>query len=268
MVKEEPLDSFSSDSDRDPSPPSMKRGPGRPHKYPQTGSRKEASAAAAAAARPSGSTGRGKGGVRTGSVKTSGRVAGAGRGLSKHVLVLLDSPADSFAPGGGPPGFSSVPRFAPSPSLGANSDAGGSSVLPNSPANPFTVDWDNFPICVFVVLLHDYPAIKPVQRLPEALVGALPGDGYYLFELFCDGASQGPWKVIVHSRTITVGGSTERRAEMVHDWDGFTEYYDLDPGFILHFQLYRKVFYVKVFDGTLCLQRWVGKKKKGVAGTA
>ena len=105
-------------------------------------------------------------------------------------------------------------------------------------------------------------------RSPDALGDALPGVGHFLFKLFREGATQGPWSVTVRFTSQVVGGDVINRVEFIKGWDEFADFYELEAGFILCFRLrYDKgVFFMKVFDGTLCLQPWLGKKKKGAAG--
>ena len=61
------------------------------------------------------------------------------------------------------------------------------------------------------------------------------------------------------------GDDVVNKVEFVRGWDEFAAFYELEAGFILCFRLRRDrgIFYVKVFDGTLCLKPWVGKKKSG-----
>ena len=62
-----------------------------------------------------------------------------------------------------------------------------------------------------------------------------------------------------------VGDAVVNRVEFVRGWDEFTDFYELEAGFILSFLLHRDrgIYYVKVFDGTLCIKPWLGKKIGG-----
>ena len=61
------------------------------------------------------------------------------------------------------------------------------------------------------------------------------------------------------------GDDVVNRVEFVRGWDEFADFYELEAGFVLCFSLRRDegIFYVKVFDGTLCVKPWTGKKKLG-----
>ena len=53
-------------------------------------------------------------------------------------------------------------------------------------------------------------------------------------------------------------GEVRRRAEFFSGWQAFARFFRLDTAFVIRFQLKRQtgVFYVKVFDGSLCLKEW------------
>ena len=142
-----------------------------------------------------------------------------------------------------------------------------SSASSDSLENPWRLEWDVFPIEEFVMIVHP-PVIGPVQRLPDAFADALPGVGHFMFKLFREGASQGPWNATVRFTSQVEGDDVVNKVEFVRGWDEFADFYELEVGFILCFRLRRDrgIFYVKVFDGTLCIKPWVGKKKKGGAG--
>ena len=71
------------------------------------------------------------------------------------------------------------------------------------------------------------------------------------------GAHQGPWEV--HARVI-VSRKNQRRVQFYSGWRAFASFYQLASAFILHFDLNCRhgVFFVKVFDSSLCLLRWRG----------
>ena len=54
------------------------------------------------------------------------------------------------------------------------------------------------------------------------------------------------------------GNEARMRAEFYRGWRAFASFYRLAPPFILHFKLKRwhGVFFVKVFDGSICLWVW------------
>ena len=116
--------------------------------------------------------------------------------------------------------------------------------------------WEDFPISEFLLTL--YQPIGRTQWLPKALGDALEGEGPFLFQLHRVGAHQGPWEVRARVVVTQEGNETHRRAEMFSGWRDFAGFYRLAPLFIIRFKLMRGrgVFYVKVYDVSLCLQTW------------
>ena len=54
------------------------------------------------------------------------------------------------------------------------------------------------------------------------------------------------------------GGEVRRRAEFFSGSKAFAKFFRLETTFVIRFQLKRQtgVFYIKVFDGSLCLKEW------------
>ena len=54
-------------------------------------------------------------------------------------------------------------------------------------------------------------------------------------------------------------GVAVEKAEFFKGWKDFAHFYGFEVGFILNFRLRREkgIFYVKVYDGTLCAKPWV-----------
>ena len=261
MVKSEPVDVVPQEP---VAAPPAKRGRGRPRKDGTVGGQGKAAAIGIAGS----VAGRVKGSSRSCSKKTG--VASGGTSRGKILLQLRDSSSEEeAAPVPPPPGFDPIPRFAATAAAAAGKTSTEvSSAFADSLENPWRIEWDAFPIEEFLLILHS-PVSGPVQRLPDALGDALPGVGHYLFKLHREGASQGPWNVTVRFTSQVVGSDVIDRVEFVKGWDEFADFYELEAGFILCFRLrYDKgVFFMKVFDGTLCLKPWLGKKKKGAPGS-
>ena len=64
--------------------------------------------------------------------------------------------------------------------------------------------------------------------------------------------------MLAHVVVNQEGGEVRRQAEFFFDWKAFAKFFRLAPPFIVRFQLKRQigVFYVKVFDDSLCLKEW------------
>ena len=249
MVKSEPMDVTSEGT---AAAPPAKRPHGRPRKDGKVGGRGKAAAADAAGS----SAGRGKGGGRSSSKKTGAAGGGVGRG--KLLLHLRDSSGEKEAtPLLPPPGFDPIPKHAAA-AAGEEDSTEVSSASTDSLENPWRLGWDVFPIEEFLVILHS-PVTGPVQRLPDAFTDALSGVGHFLFKLFHEGASQGPWDVTVQSTSQVEGGNVVNKVEFIRGWDEFADFYELEAGFILCFRLRRD-------RGIFCIKPWLGKKKKGGAG--
>ena len=103
-----------------------------------------------------------------------------------------------------------------------------------------------------------YEPVQRVQLLPFAIADALEGDGPFRFLLHRVGARQGPWEVLARVTAGHEGGEVRRRVEFFSGWKAFAKFFRLDSAFVIRFQLKRQtgVFYVKVFDDTLCLKEW------------
>ena len=103
-----------------------------------------------------------------------------------------------------------------------------------------------------------YQPIGRTQWLPKAVGDALEGEGPFLFQLHRVGALQGPWEVRARVVVTQEGNEAHRRAEFYSGWRAFAGFYRLAPPFIIHFELMRGcgVFFVKVYDGSLCLLTW------------
>ena len=258
MVKSEPMD----DVPQEPvAAPPAKRPRGRPRKDGTVSGQGKTAATDVAGS----SAGRGKGGGHSSSKKTGIASGGVGRG--KILLHLHDSSNEKEAtPVLPPPGFDPIPKYAAAAAAGKTSTEV-SSASTDSLENPWSPGWDVFPIEEFLLILHP-PVAWPVQRLPDAFTDALPGVGHFLFKLFREGATQGPWDVTVRSTSRVVVNDIVNKVEFIKGWDEFADFYELEAGFVLCFRLRRDlgIFYVKVFDGTLCLKPWLGKKKTGAAG--
>ena len=122
--------------------------------------------------------------------------------------------------------------------------------------SPFFGSWDEFPISEFILTL--YESIQRIQWLTRAVADALEGEGPFRFLLHRVGARQGPWEVLARVITSQEGEEVRRRAEFFSGWKAFAKFFRLAPPFIVRFQLKRQLqgFYVKVFDGSLCLKQW------------
>ena len=107
-------------------------------------------------------------------------------------------------------------------------------------------------------MLTLYEPIKRTQWLPRAVADALEGDGPFRFLLHRVGARQGPWEVFARVVISHEGEEVLRRVEFYSGWKGFARFYRLASPFVVRFQLKRRtgVFYIKVFDGSLCLKEW------------
>ena len=151
-----------------------------------------------------------------------------------------------------------------SPKLGCGGDGGAAiaatgnkrSPSPTRSESPVGGFWDEFPISEFILTL--YEPIQHIQWLPWAVADALEGEGPFRFLLHRVGARQGPWELLARLIVSQDGGEVHRRAEIFSGWKAFAKFFRLEPPFIICFQLKRQtgVFYIKVFDGSLCRKEW------------
>ena len=127
---------------------------------------------------------------------------------------------------------------------------------PARSGSPIFGSWDEFPISELILTM--YEPIQRVQWLPRAVADALEGEGPFRFLLRRVGARQGPWEVLARIITSQEGEEVRRRAEFFSGKKAFGKFFCLAPPFILRVQLKRQVgvFYVKVFDGSLCIKEW------------